>query len=206
MALLSSIAGGTSRGLIMPEVVSGLYIKTNDTTFSTSGVTSFWTAVDESKTPFGWESVSLTATADTTEQTIVDFSGAGVLTHIIPAELSASGTMTVRVTADGTLTTFVSNTITDTIRYLIGSFPLFSATGTAGDGAGIGSAQDAGYVTASTPRALLTTSPQAIQEGGVGIVFNTSLKVTIQGSVNISASSFRGNAAVCYTNYIPEGL
>lgn len=171
-----------------------------------SSVAGFWTAIDKVHTPYGWESVSKTTLADTTEQTIVDISGqAGVLTHVLGPGLSATGILTIRVTADGTLTTFISETLgAANRRFCIGHFPGWLATGSTSTHTGIGSRNDAGYSIVSQG-AMITTALQALKEALVGITFKTSLKVTVQGSVNLAAGD-NGKAAAIHSLFLPKGL
>lgn len=205
MALLSSILNSGSGNLIMPEIIaSQVWIKRSTLADELADASLFWAVIDSSKTSRKWESVSLTPTADTTEQTIVDTTGEGLLTHIAASELSGSGTMTIRITIDGTLKTFISPTIGINTRFLMGAFELFATTEVAANGAGISSGFDGGY--GAGELVTMTTSPQAIRAGGMGMIFKTSLKVTIQGSVNLTGTAERVKSAVSYSNYIPEGL
>ncbi len=205
---LSSIVGG-SGNLIFPSsaplATSDIYIKTAFGSRETSDAAAFWTAIDLSHTPLGWESVSLSAAANTTEQTIVDTTGVGVLTHVMAPVLSGSGTMTIRVTADGEVTTFLSETIGATARFLAGDFKGWASTITAAEAIGIGSQKDSGYDVSSVVTTM-TTPTQAVTDSRIGIKFESTLKVTIQGSVNITGTAEQLKAAACYTLSIPKGL
>jgi len=196
-------------GLTMPAYTvkssAGLSLKSATGTVVDATAAGFWTAVDLTHTPQGWESVKLAAAAATTEQTILDITDVGVLTQVVAPELSGSGTMTIRVTADGTLTTYISETIGTGSRFCIGSFLGARPTSVAGDGAGISSENDAGF-DATGDQVTLLTPLQALQAGGVGIKFKTSLKVTIQGSVNITGTAEKLNGCANHSLSIPEGL
>lgn len=187
-------------------VIAGdVHIKTALATLESAGSAGFWTAIDLSHTLLGWESVKLAAAADTTEQTIVDTTGAGVLTHVLSPELSGSGTVTIRVTRDGELFTFVSETIGTGARFMVGDFKGWTPTVSTADGIGHGSGNDVGYAVTTLPTHM-TTPLQAVVDTRNGIKFKSTLKVTIQGSVNISGSAELLNAAACYTLALPEGL
>lgn len=184
---------------------AGLFMKTSAAGLTSGNLAAFWTAIDLSHTPQGWESNKLAATAVTTEQTIIDITDKGVLTHVVAPELSGSGTMTIRVTADGVVSTFVSETIGTGARFCIGLFLGFQPTGTASDGNGIGGPGDRGFE-ATNDRATIITPLQALAQGNIGIAFKTTLKVTIQGSVNITATAEKLNGCANHSLFIPEGL
>lgn len=198
---------GGAAALYMPEVVSSqLQMKDGLSSVELDNAAAFWTALSASYTNQGYESVPLTTTADTTEQTIVDTTGSGVLTHVIAPALSASGTMTIRVTKDGEVFTFVSPTLTgaDDDRFLIGQLLGHGAQSTAANNTGLSGATDTGFSTVK--RFALMTPVQALLIGGIGMKFEISLKVTVQGSVNLSSVAEMNKCAALYTNFTPEGL
>lgn len=202
MTILVGAAGGGA-GLYLPESArlgSLLDIKTSAGATASSEVAAFWTAVDLSHTFLGWESVKLSAAADTTEQTIVDTSIPGVLTHVVAPELSGSGIMTIRVTINGDVKTFVSETISATDRFCLGMFYPWNAGAT---DLAYGCASDEGFGVTSAQN-YMPTSIDAVNEG-LGLKYNT-LKVTIQGSVNITATANKLNGCANHTLSIPEGL
>jgi len=203
MSGVTSTDRGGEAVLIMPSLAmattNDLFIK-NIGVVSTAEAAGYWTAIDLSHTSLGWESDKLAAAANTTEQTVIDVSGNGVLTLVVAPELSGSGTMTIRVTADGVVSTFVSETIGTGQRFLIGHFKDWGVPGT-----GIGDSSDTGYSNTQT-NSITTTPPQAINEASIGIKFQTSLKVTIQGSVNISGTALLLNAFAGHLLSLPEGL
>lgn len=182
-------------------------IKTATNGIASANAVSFWNAIDLSHTTLGWESVKLITAFDTTEQTIVDTSGIGVLTHVLAPELSGSGTMTIRVTADGVVSTFVSETITIGARMLVGDFKGWASMIAAADiTRGIGSSGDAGYEAGASTPVTMSNPIQAVTDSRIGIKFKSTLKVTVQGSVTPTGSANLRNAAACYTLSIPEGL
>jgi len=195
-------------GLIMPSFTSrssnGLTLKVAGATLGQDSTTAFWDAIDLSHTKQGWESVKLAAAANTLEQTILDITDKGVLTQVVAPRLSTNGTMTIRVTADGTVTTFISETIDSNTRFCIGYILGYSAEISAANGQGIGSANDAGF--SLSPLALLPTPLQTLAEGIIGIPYSTSLKVTVQGSVNIKGTALHLNCCANHTLFVPEGL
>ena len=204
-----TIKVGSGGGLIMPSYTvnntSGLLLKNGQASNVGADAAGFWTAIDLTHTPLGYETVKLAAAANTTEQTILDITDVGVLTNVVAPELSGSGTMTIRVTADGAVTTYVSETIATGARFCIGAILGQDSTATAGDGAGFGARLDSGFAITSD-FATLITPLQTLYLGGIGITFNTSLKVTIQGSANISGTAQLLNCCANYSLFIPEGL
>ena len=161
----------------------------------------FETAYNQTHTDFGWESASLDPNIDQLEQTVIDISSSGVLTHAIHPELIGTGTATIRVTIDGELTAFTSNSINlNNKRYWIGD--IRSGNNQYGSTGGFGDT--------NTPPRGDTYAPSPIETmtlGNIGMVFKSSLKVTIQANgSNIISSQYKRNAYVAYTNYIPEGL
>lgn len=201
--------GKSGGGLIMPSSsyisISAIGLKSAAGTLSFADASGFWTAIDLSHTPLNYETVKLAASADTTEQTILDITDSGVLTHVIAPALSGSGTMTIRVTVDGTVKTFVSQTMAAGGRFCLGAFiPGSGQTSTSGT-VGWGSNVDAGF-SITAEKVLLPTPNEALSLTNAGLVFKTSLKVTIQGSVNITATAEQLNGCANYSLLIPEGL
>ena len=203
----SSIIGSGSGSLIMPSYyfgAAGLTMKSAAGTAVDSSAAGFWTAIDLSHTDRGYETVKLIGVANTLEQTIVDVTDSGVLTNVVASGLSGAGTMTIRVTIDGAVKTFLSETLASNERFCIGAFLGATGEATAANGAGLGSANDSGY--AADPLGAMLTPLQALNLGVNGLKFSTSLKVTIQGSANLTATAQQLNACACYSLSIPEGL
>ena len=201
---------GAGGGLTMPSYSTTLTnrvgIKTTGGAVTSNGSAAFWTAIDLSHTHEGYEAVKLIAAADTTEQTIVDTAGAGVLTSAFSPELSGAGTATIRVYIDSSATpiVFVSETLTTGGQLCVGGFLGANGTGTGANSPGIGSSVDAGFGANGTT--MLLTPPQVLLSTNIGIVFETNLKVTVQCSVNPTAATENENCVACYSLTIPEGL
>jgi len=198
---------GRGGDLIMPQynpVTVSLKAATGSS--ETADIADFWVAIDLSHTNLGYESVSLDCASDTTEQTIVDISGqSGILTHVLAPELDAAGIMTVRVTIDGIVTAFLSPSYSvGNIRSCIGHFLWIQAETSTSIATAAAGARDGGYDNAGV-RATLSTPPQAILDK-IGMKFNSSLKVTVQGSTAIETVAQRKKAAACYLTSIPSGL
>jgi len=205
--VISSSGGGA--GLIMPTVITGqtndLYIKTVSA-FPDSSNAAFWTDIDISHTDLGYESVKLAAAANQLEQTILNISGAGILTHVVAPSLNSSGTMIIRITADGTTTVYTSPTITTDARLCLGNFKGYRATGTAGNGLGLGSSTDFGFALTRTSLHM-PQPPVSLMDRLMGIKFESTCIVTIQAQgSNVTASANKLNACANHTNFIPEGL
>lgn len=207
--ICGEVGGASGSALTFPVLstpsANNISIKTTTSAIAVANSALFWLAIDLSHTALGWESFKLTAAASTAEQTITDITDSGVLTHVLCPQMSGAGTMTIRITADGALTTFVSETLTSTSRFVGGDFRGWIGDGTPGNAIGIGSGNDAGYGNATAPY-IMTTPPQTLSDSKIGIVYTSSLKVTIQASVNISAVANENNAAVCHSLSTPRGL
>lgn len=187
-------------GLIFPSTAAqgvNIALKSAASSSFLSNATGFWTAIDVSHTPLGYESVSLATATNTTEQEIIDLSGqGGVLTQILCPELSASGTVTVRITIDGVVTTITSPVLAFSAkRFCLGGFIISGTTITSGDGVGDGGALDGGYD--SAPFTLMLTPIQSLKYN-IGMPYKSSCKVTVQCSV-APESGDTGKSAACHT-------
>ena len=197
-------------GLVMPSYsttgAASVRIKSATSAIVGSNLSGFWSAIDLSHTHEGYEAVKLIAAADTTEQTIVDSAGAGVLTSAFSPELSGAGTATIRVYIDGNATpiTFISETLTTGGQFCVGGFSGVDGTTTAANSVGIGSQADAGF--GSGGRSVMLTPPQVLLSTSIGMIFKTNLKVTVQCSVNPTSTTYQENCVACYSLTIPEGL
>ena len=193
-------------GLTMHQFssVSKVSLKTDFTVSENDNDAAFWSALSGSHTSKGYDVAVLPASSNTTEQTIVDTTGSGILTTVLSPALSASGVMTIRVTVDGTTKTFTSETMTaaNDNRFAVGGFVPYQAASAADSGVGFGSGRDTGYGDVS----IAMPNPIQSAMNFHGIKFNSTLKVTIQGSVAISSTTEMNKAAACYTRHIPEGL
>lgn len=205
----SDLVGGGAV-LIMPKFAANdadVGAKAGAATVNVSNVAAFYTALELDHTDMGFDTATLITTGDTTEQTIVDTGTgvSGVLTQILTSALSGAGTMTVRVTIDGTTTTFVGTIPAATFDVmLVGDFVPWAATTTA---AQYGAINNAGYSVLNDQKfAMLTPKDSATRGLPIGMIFEDSMKVTIQGSVSLRTGSATHKAAAAWLNYIPEGL
>jgi len=201
--------GKSSGSLIMPSLVAlsqNVGAHTSNSTQSDCAGIGFWTAIDVDHTQSGYTTSKYSSTSDTNEQTMIDISGAGVLTNVMTPSVT-SATVTIIVTADGIPKTYTIATGATADRALIGGFAPWEyntgstgVVGIGGEGSDYGLAQ---YhtLTMLTPVASILTMSMPI-----GIKFSTSLKVTIQSTVAWSASAQLLESCVCYLNHIPEGL
>jgi hypothetical protein len=192
--------------LIMPQVTNAqvsISIKTATGIAATLGVAGSYTAIETDHTPVGYDTATLSQAADTTEQTIVDLSGSGVLTNVVSPPITAGGsTMTIRVTIDGTVTTFTDVLVTAASSVLMLGGYIHRATNTV-EGTSYTGLADAGY---GAQTLTMLTPNQVIERGGIGMVFKASLKVTVQGSTALTAGSASNKAIACFSLTVPEGL
>lgn len=211
MAIKLSTKTGGGGVLTFPYEIgrsSNIAMKENIAVSTLISAAGFKTAWDIDRSELLIKTASLVASADTTEQTVIDVSGSGILTHVIHPELSASGTQTIRMTIDGEVLTIVSPTLASSgLRLCAGDIKATGYGTSSGSGSGVGSYQDLGYYGTSPYMNTLfvSTSQQAVAVNRVGIKFESSLKVTIQGSVNIHATAANATAYVAYYNTIPKG-
>jgi len=206
----AATASVSTKVLSFPEGAvadNSLVMKEGAATRTNAAAAAFKTAFDTSHTVFGWESVSLASAADTTEQTLANVTGAGILTLVVHPQLSAGGTATIRITADGVLTTLVSETLATGDRFYAGDVRQWDVEITADGGGGLGSDNDSGFGTASTGAAAanVMTPLQTIMDGQIGIKFTATLLVTIQGSVNLHATAANRSACCAYYLNVPKG-
>lgn len=206
---LSSIIGGGGATLLFPSFTiidpAGCTLKTNDAVVFDASVAGFWAALEASNTKKGFETIVKDADADMTEQTIVDVADEGVLMHTLAPQLSGTGFMTFRITIDGELTTIVSETIDAGDRFCAGGFEGHAATASSTSPVSIGSGLDMGF-RANKTATMMPTPVQTALNGLIGKVFRTGLKVTVQGSVNITGTAQLKKCCANYLTSIPEGL
>lgn len=198
-------SGGS--GLILPQrtlAVSAMTVKTAKGTREFLNAAPAYTAIEQDFSRFGFITATMSPVADTTEQTIIDVTGeAGVLTQVISPTIStANSDMIIKVTVDGVDKEFTGKLVTSGTDVLtLGGFRTWEAA-TASE-ANYGQQNDGGYNTGQL--SALLTPPQAI-ELGMGIPYETSIKVTVQGSDNLTAGSATHKAVACRFLTIPEGL
>lgn len=210
---LSTIAGGVAQ-ILMPQYVQDgaqLQTKTATGTATTSNIPLFYTNLELDFTSHGFDTATLAPVSDTLEQTIVDTGTGveGVVTQIITGGIAAAGSMmTVRVTIDGTVTTFTAVLPVINVDILcIGDFvPWVGSTSSVsvayGGGNNVAYPADLSFFenTMLSPRDSLTRGLPH------GMVFKDSMKVTVQGSTNLRGGSTTHKAVVAWLTAIPEGL
>ena len=106
------------------------------------------------------------------------------------------------------VTTLISETLAAAEVFIVGDFRQFDAENTAANGSGVGSNNDLGFGTSTSfsNYSYHPTPLQTMNDGIIGLIFNTSLKVTIQGSANLNATAANREGYVSYVTRIPEGL
>ena len=207
--LLSKVAGGTGTSLYMPQssyiLNTAVGIKTLAGTLANASAAAFWTAIDLTHTPLGYETVKLAAANDTTEQTIMDVTDAGVLTHVVAPAIGGSGTVTIRVTIDGSVNTFISETMAATGRFCLGYFSPGTGQASTSGTTGIGGNFDEGF-SITSEQVLMPPPPTSLSQAPIGMIFSASCKVTVQGSAALTATANELNGCANYLLGVPEGL
>lgn len=204
---LSTVVGSSvGASLIMPQTTNTkaqINIKTSLGAASNANTSNFYSIVETAHSAFGYEIVTLSQAANNTEQTILDITDSGVLTNILSPTINSNGAiMTVRVTIDGSVTTFTDVLVTvGSSALLIGGFINLATDNN--NGTSYGGLGDAGY---GAPKHIMLNPVQIVEKGGIGMVFKNSLKVTIQGSASLNVGSSTNKAVVGYTTSIPHGL
>ena len=211
--LLSSITGGGGGGMIMPifsnPVATGALSIRGTSGVSLSNSTSFYTDIEASHDFAFYDTATLVPSANQLEQTIID-TGAGakgVLTAIISGR--SAGTVTTRVYIDGEVTTFVAFPQSSSFAMLIGDFLNGTAQSVAENATSPASAFDKGFVIAegSVNHVMLSPDTSASRGLPIGMVFEDSLKVTIQAtSSNMVTGTATSKAVATWLTYIPEGV
>jgi hypothetical protein len=203
-------AQGGTRKLLMPRSINDnnrINLKPTIGSVTQSGVAAFYTALQLDFSDSLMEAATLQVLADTTEQTLVDTGTGveGVLTQLMCARLSAAGTAIIRITIDGTETVY-SQVVNDSLAtFCIGDFLSYhaSATGTPQ----YGGSGNSGYEISSSKQATMISPIDSLSRGlPIGLPFEDSLKITVQGSVNFLAGSSTHKAAASWLTFIPEGV
>lgn len=211
---MTIIVGKTTAAaqMLMPQYVVDnldLNAKTAIGTVAAANTAAFFTAVELDFTPIGFDTATLSPVADTTEQTIVDTGTgvSGVLTQILSPNILAGGVMTIRVTIDGVVTTFTATLADANVTVLcVGDFETWRASAATG-GTGHGGNGNAGYASATLQAMTMITPRDSLSKGlPSGMVFEDSMKVTVQGDLNLRAGSASHKAAVAWLTAIPEGF
>lgn len=151
-----------------------------------------------------WSYATLQPIVNTSEQVVVDITGEGVLTNVISPYVSTPATHTIRIEIDGgDPIEFVLSTNTANQQLILGYISTFLPVISADSNIGLGSYSDLGFTTAEY--AIIHTPLQVILESSYGLKFKTSLKITVQCSVNFLADA-SSKAYAFYTTFIPKGL
>ena len=213
MPLLRKSGGG--KILLMPNLAApaaGVSIVTNTGNENTSTEAGFYTSIEIDHTIMGFEAATLSPVANTLEQTIVDTGTGkqGVLTSLMsPQSSSGASIMTIRVTADGKETVFtqVMDIANNTVMILGDALPWIAQTSNS-NAVGYGTGQHVSYFTVASLQDMVLVTPYDTLTRGlnVGVVFEDSLKVTVQCDANLRAGSTTHKAIAAWLNYIPEGL
>lgn len=205
--LLSSITGGSNAGLKLIQTMNNpvrVTVSGNLATVSASQSSAIFNTYTEDTTPMLFDTATLQQAANTAEQTIVDTGTgvSGVFTGMYTNILDVGQTATVRVYIDNTVKTFTFTAVVADYIGLLGSVRFVSGS-SAGSSQHYGSDADTGYD--DLGQMYFLNPIQAIYEN-IGIVFNNSLKVTIQGDTTLQAGSTSNFNVVAWATTIPEGL
>ncbi len=203
----------SSKTLIMPNLTSlssNVSISTNAGNQSVSTWSSFYSAIEVDHTNVGFESATLQPVSNTTEQTILDTGTGkqGVLTSVLSPRSTGVSTMTIRVTIDGDETVFTNSIdLANDSVMILGDTKTWSVP-TTNNPVGYNSGAHAGYFTVSSGQdtSLLTPLDTLTLGLDIGMVFEDSLKITVQCDSALTAGSSTHKAIASWLNYIPEGL
>lgn len=214
--LLSSIVGGGGKALIMPIYTCravGISLSANALQGALSTDAVFYTDLEIDHSLAGFETATLQNVSDNNEQTIIDTGTGkqGILTQSMSPRLGGAGTgiVTIRVTIDGKTTEFSSaHTLSDQVTVIGGIVPWLAQTSSSLE-VGYNSGSHVGYYTNGSNQAfsILTPLDMVLMGLTIGMVFEDSLKVTVQVSgTPFLAGSSTHKAMAAWLNYIPEGL
>ena len=203
--------GGKGKGMIMPMTTifeEALHIVNGGST-TDSSTALFYTRMEDNHDNGFYDAATLQPVANQLEQTIVDTGTgqAGVLTQVVSGK-TASNDMVVRVYIDGKTHTFTYDALSSTSMLCLGDFAPWEPTITPSTSVGIGSVADFGWVTVSASRGFTMLSPEQSAQKGlpIGMVFEDSLKVTIQAvGGNMTVGSTTSKALAAWLTYIPKG-
>ena len=210
--VLDALMGGGSKSLIMPfsvHAASSVSIKEGASASRVSTQAAFYTALEVDFSAIGkrFDVDTLSPLANSSEQTITDITGQGVLTNVISSNVGSNGqTLTIRVTRDGITSSFTSVMPLSTDRMVLGD--VWSG-GTTSSNTSIplyGGQSDTGFDNNTISNAGILTPEQVLNKRLCGIPFKTSLKVTIQSNGNLQLGGTTNKAVALYTTYIPEGF
>lgn len=164
----------------------------------------FWSYFAYGGTYEYWDATILTFTDNTSDQTIVDLTGSGVITNIIcPVPDTDNSTVTVTVTADGIPYTFSSRSNNNDSRYCLGYLaPEYDSSDDDDDQISYPSSN----WKESDREMYVLVPPTALNRGKTGIIFNNSIKVEIRSDSGWSTSNRDCYGGVSYLTYVPFGL
>lgn len=205
-------SGGVQRFMSkIIAVASNLNIKTTSNNTESDGGANFYSqGMSADFTGLDFETAQLTNVSDTLEQTIIDTGAgvSGVLTQIKSPAISAAGNITIRVTIDGKVTTFISEATANAQVMCVGDFAAWQASSVlASNSSGYGDAGNSGYNPINSNKLTMLTPKDSLFKGlPIGMVFKDSMKVTVQASVNFNAGSASNKGVAAWLNYIPEGI
>jgi len=200
----------STMSLIMPETSFGssdIDVRSTTSTEASMSSAATWTALDLDHSTEGWDSITYTATADTTQQEMVDITGSGVVTHIAVPSLNFPGVITVTLEVDGVTEVYTSGTMTNpSSRFCMGDFRHHKIVAATDYIEGIAGSHDTGFANTGAAYGFMTNPVQTLSEGRIGIPFLTSFNCKFQGSSAITSSSYANRGVVCLSNYIPKGV
>lgn len=204
---LSTVIGSGGGSLIFPTLAVSqqrLFMKNSTTAIHAANSATFYTSAIAS-TSSTFETATLEPVADTLEQTIIDTGTGkeGIVTQILTPLLASGAAVTIRVTLDGEVTTLTFTTGGGGAVVCFGDFLNYSPSGTLG--VGVGGTTDAAF--SSIREIYLPTPEDTISRGvNVGLVFEDSLKITIQSDIALIVGSSTNKAYAAWLNYLPEGV
>jgi hypothetical protein len=204
---ISVLSSGTSSCCLwFPETIVKTYnvnLKGNRMTVYNTDSSSFWSYFAYGGTYEYWDATTRYFTNNTSNQTIVDIEGQGVLTNVIcPVPNSWNSTVTVIVTVDGVENVFVSRSNDTVSRYCLGFLaPEYDSSDDDDDHIQYPSAN----WREEDREMFVLIPPTALSRGRSGIKFNSSLKVDVKSS---SGWQYGNDSigGVSYLTYIPFGL
>jgi hypothetical protein len=181
---------------------TGIYAKTNTTTFTASNGANFWSQV-------GMTGATASAVSNDTYVTVCDITGSGFLYNVIGINQVGVGDSGIKITLDGVVYTFetTGNVITTGYRMYVGNLLLGSAATATylSEHLGVGSQADAGMASVESNglmkvlSAVLVPSSMALKSYNIqGVRFDVSLKVECKTEV-ITGS---GELDKCGAQYI----
>jgi len=151
-----------------------------------------------------WDATTHYFNDNTSDQTIVDLQGAGVLTNIIcPVPNDAGSTITITVTADDIPNTFESRVNNSDSRFCLGYLaPEYDSSDDDDDAIHYPSSN----WNESDREMYVLIPPTAMSRGKSGIRFEQSLEITIRSSSGWSSTGQDSIGGASYMTYLPFGI